>query len=113
MVEINVDNLVLEYEKNDTEANKTYAGKTVKVSGEIFFIGESHTGRPMILFNSTEGTRLRLGAYFNGSWGDEKALLIEGTPATIEGIIKEKEYGDIIELMGEKITNFGFTILMK
>ncbi len=113
MIEINADNLVLEYEKNEIEANSIYSGKNVKVSGEIFFVGESHTGTPMILFNSTEGTRLRLGAYFKGSWGDKKELLIEGTPATVEGIIKEKSYGDIIELMGEKITNFSFTILMK
>lgn len=113
MIEINADDLVLEYEKNETEANNTYSGKIVKVSGELFFVGESHTGRPMLLFNSTEGTRLRLGAYFEGSWGDKKGLLIEGTPAIVEGIMKEKAYGDMLELIGEKITNFGFTIHMK
>ena len=113
MIEINSDNLLNEYAGNEQEANAKYSGKKVKITGELFFIGESHTGTSMLLFKSPEGVRLQLGAYFNGSWGDKKDLLIEGTPTTVEGIIKEKAYGDFIEINGEIISNFGFMIIMK
>ncbi|GAA3642849.1 OB-fold protein [Flavivirga jejuensis] len=113
MIEINSDNLLNEYAVNEQDANGKYSGKKVKITGELFFIGESHTGIPMLLFKSPEGIRLQLGAYFKGAWGDKKDLLIEGIPTTVEGIIKEKTYGDFIKINGEIISNFGFTIIMK
>jgi len=113
MIEINSDDLLKEYDANEQDANAKYSGKKVKVTGELFFVGETHTGTPMLLFKSPEGIRLQLGGYFKGAWGDKKDLLIEGTPTTVEGIMKEKAYGDFIEINGEIISNFICTIIMK
>ena len=112
MIEITAYNLILEYAKNETEANQKYSGKNVRVTGELFFVGESHAEIPMILFRSPESIRLQLGVYFESSWDEKDKLLIEGTPVTIEGIIREKEYGDFIEISGKKITNFDITITL-
>ena len=102
--------MILEFAKNETEANQKYSGKDVRVTGELFFVGESGAEIPMILFRSPESIRLQLGVYFEGNWDGMDKLLIEGAPTTIEGTILEKDHGDFIEASGRKITNLSTTI---
>lgn len=109
-MDITAEDLILEYAKNETEANQKYLSKNVRVTGELFFVGESYAETPMILFRSPESVRLQLGIYFEGSWDEKDKLLIEGTPVTIEGIVREKDFGDFIEISGNKITNLSITI---
>lgn len=109
MIELKAEDLILEYAQDVTEANRKYAGQQVKVTGELFYIGESNGGRSMILFRSPGSTRLFLGAYFQGSWNGKDELLVTGTPATVEGILKEKDPGDIIEIDAKTIKSFYWT----
>lgn len=102
---ISDDDLISEYKNNTSKANQKYSGEKVKVTGEIFFVGESMVGFPMILFHSPDSTRLMIGVYFEKIWNEKIKVLDEGSLITIEGVVQEKEIGDIIEISGKDIIN--------
>lgn len=93
----------MEYATDEANANEKYKDQHVLVSGELYYIGESHGGEPMILFRSPESVYYILGGYFDAEFTIEPTIIVKGITIAVEGKMREKAFGSIIEISATKI----------
>lgn len=105
MLVARTEDLTIEYSQDSNLADSKYAGKSMQITGKIFYIGESQAGEAMVLFEDPNNVFLNVAVYFKGIENNQISNIVDGIEITVEGVMQEKPFGSLVEFHGEKIIN--------